>query len=95
MSTAEAASPLTALVWVFGVSACVVAALMVSALGLAFRHRRRRKHGVYSEVLSNTPSSHISRVLTVRDILLDKSLHKKIGEEQIRRAQAAEFRNKP
>jgi hypothetical protein len=89
------ASPLTALVWVFAVSAGIIAVLAVSTLCLAFRHRLRRRNGDYAKILAETPSSRISHVLTVGDLLMDASLREQMQRTVVREAQASTSRVSP
>src|SRR5262249_4873062 len=72
-------SPLTALVWVFAISAGLLGTLTIGALALAYRHRLRRRAGVYIQVLAATQSSLISQILTVGDLLKDTALREQIS----------------
>jgi hypothetical protein len=77
-------SLLAALIWVFAVSAVILAFLTLSALALAIRHERRRRNGVYTAILEMTPSLQISGVLTVSDLINDPSLERQIRRQQDR-----------
>ena len=92
MSAAAAESPLAALVWVFAVSFVILTALSVGALCLGFRHRRRRRNGIYARILEAAPSSRVSNVLTVGDLLMDELLRNQIQRPQIKEAQASQLR---
>lgn len=85
-----ATSPLTALVWVFAVSAGALGAVGAGALGLASRHQRRRKDGVFAAILAGNPASEARAVLTVTDYLRDPGLR-----EQIKLPLAAEADSYP
>lgn len=74
IAAAAAASPLTAVVWVFAGSTVILATLTITTLCLAFRHRGRRRNGTYARILAETSSSRILHVLTVSDLLADTSL---------------------
>lgn len=79
-----AASLLFALVWVFAASSIILTLLILSTLVLAIRHRRRRRKGIYTAILEMTPSSQVSRVLTVGDLIVDPSLQQQIRQGQQR-----------
>jgi hypothetical protein len=75
------ASPLVALIEVFAGCAAIVGVVTVVTAGLAIRHHRRLRNGVYSRVLAENPSSQVLKVLTVGDYIRDPSLR---GEIQLR-----------
>jgi len=72
------ASPFTALVGVFAACAALIGIVSIGTVGLTVRHRRRRRNGVYSQVLAENPSSQVLKVLTVGDYLLDPTLRGQI-----------------
>jgi hypothetical protein len=86
-------SPLTALIWVFAVCAALLGIVSAGTAGLAVRHRRRRRNGVYSRVLAEDPSSGILKVLTVGDYLADPSLRGQIQLRPIREVQTSKDRD--
>lgn len=82
------ANPLNVLMWVFAVSACAISVLAVSTLGLAVRHQRRRRNGVYSRFLTENESSEVLQVLTVSDYQMDPSLRAQVHQQRIRKVRA-------
>ena len=74
--------------WVFALSAGVIGAVIVSTLGLAIRHQRRRRNGVYARLLAENPSSKVLQVLTVGDYLKDPLLRGQIRRQRIEKAHA-------
>jgi hypothetical protein len=83
-------SPLTALVWIFAISAGILVALTICTLILAYRHKHRRQSGIYAGILAANPSSGISHVLTVWDLLMSPQL-----DRQFRQKLAGESQSQP
>lgn len=83
-------SPLTALIWVFAVSAGVAGVVSAVTLALAVRHQRRLKDGVYAGILAENPSSEVLKVLTVSDYLMDPDLRGHIQLRPIKEAHSPE-----
>lgn len=75
-----------ALVWVFAVSAIGLGAVTLITLSLAVRHQHRLRNGIYTRILAENPSSHVTRMLTVSDSIIEPSLQGQLRERLIEKS---------
>lgn len=78
LATSSTASPLNALIWVFGIGGGAVLILMLTAVALAWNHKIRRKAGTYTIFRSG-------QIVTIGDLVVDTRLRED-AEEVAKRA---------
>jgi hypothetical protein len=85
LSDSSVASPLNALIWVFGVAGGILFVLMIATMILAGVHKRRRVGNRY-EIKSDLSNWDSIRILTTGDLVMDAGLRQsaKKAAEQLR-----------